>query len=97
MDTSENIITSTVQQDVTVAVPEDRLSEFYALYARFLAHPRGEGRRGERRGGRGPGRHDHGPGRHGHGPGRHGHGCRSLGDEARSTVETGDAPEARTR
>jgi hypothetical protein len=39
-------------KEITVAVPEDRVAEFYAFYSRFLA-----GRRGRR--GRGPGRHRH--------------------------------------
>lgn len=45
---------TTPQQDkqITVAVPEDRVPEFYAMYGHFLA-----GRRG------GPGRHGRGPGR----------------------------------
>jgi hypothetical protein len=42
-------------KEITVAVPEDRVAEFYAFYARFL-----EGRRGRR--GRGHGRYGH---RHG--------------------------------
>lgn len=61
-----------IQQDkqVTIAVPEDRVAEFYAFYARFLAAERGEGRGRRRRGG--PGRHGHGPGGHrGHGCGKH--------------------------
>ncbi|MEA2375561.1 MAG: hypothetical protein QOD53_2024 [Thermoleophilaceae bacterium] len=45
--------TSTQDKQITVDVPEDRVPEFYAFYARFLA-----GRRG--RGGRGRGRHGHG-------------------------------------
>jgi len=55
------------QQDkqITVAVPEDRVAEFYAFFGRFL-----EGRRGPR------GRHGrHGGPHHGHrrcGHGRHG-------------------------
>jgi hypothetical protein len=52
---------STQYQQVTVDVPEDRLAEFHALFARFLAGPIGRGRRG---------RHG-GPQRHGRG-----HGCR---------------------
>jgi hypothetical protein len=41
--------TPTQDKEITVAVPEDRVAEFYAFYARFL-----EGRRG-----RGHGRHRH--------------------------------------
>ena len=49
----------TPQQDkqVTVAVPEDRVPEFYAFYGRFLAAGQ-YGRRG-RRGSRGHGRCGH--------------------------------------
>ena len=67
---------STSKQDkqITVDVPEDRVAEFYAGYARFLA------RSGSRRG-RGP-RGD----RHGHGP-RHGCGRRSeAADTEAATV-----------
>lgn len=63
MDTDS---TSTQDKQITVDIPEDRVAEFYAWYARFLARsgsPRG-------RGPRGPG-HRHG---HRHGPGW-GHGC----------------------
>lgn len=53
---------TTQDKQITLDVPEDRVAEFYAWYARFLA-----GRSGRR--GRGPGR---GPrGFHGHR-----HGCR---------------------
>jgi hypothetical protein len=52
----------TQDKQITVAVPEDRVAEFYAFYSRFLA-----GRRGRR--GRGPGRHSHG--RHGRRCGEH--------------------------
>lgn len=45
----------TNDKTITVAVPEDRVAEFYAFYARFLA-----GHRPGRRGGWGPG----GPGHH---------------------------------
>ncbi len=45
--------TTTQDKQVTVDVPAERVPEFYAMYARFLA-----GRRGGRRG-RGPGRHPH--------------------------------------
>lgn len=50
--------TPTKYQQVTVDVPEERVAEFHAFFARFLA---GRGRRG---------RHGEHP-RHGHG-GRHG-------------------------
>ena len=59
----ESSTTTPTQQDkqITVDVPEDRVAEFYAFYARFLAG-RGRGRRGA-----------HGPGgrRHGGCRGRH--------------------------
>jgi hypothetical protein len=51
--------TQTEYKQVTVDVPEERLPEFHAFFARFLA---GEGRRGRRGGHR---RHRHG----------RGHGC----------------------
>ena len=44
-------------KQITIAVPEDRVPEFYAFYGRFLA-AEGFGRRG-RRGHRGHGRCDH--------------------------------------
>ncbi len=50
---------TTQYQPVTVDVPEDRVAEFHAFFARFLA-----GRTGRGRGGRHSGHH----GRHGHGP-----------------------------
>jgi hypothetical protein len=57
MDTE---ISSTTQyKPVTVDVPEDRVAEFHAFFARFLAGPAGRGR------GRRHGRPHHG--RHGHG------------------------------
>jgi hypothetical protein len=46
----ESGATSTTTTQVTVDVPQERLAEFYARYARFLAG----GRRGHRHG-RGPG------------------------------------------
>ncbi len=50
---------ATQYKSVTVDVPEDRLAEFHAFYARFLAGPRGRGR-GERHGRPHRGRHEHG-------------------------------------
>ena len=55
--------TPTNYKQVTVDVPEERLAEFHAFFARFLAGRGRRGRRGEHR------RHGHG---HGHG---HGRGC----------------------
>jgi hypothetical protein len=58
-------ISSTTQyQPVTVDVPEDRVAEFHAFFARFLAGPEGR----------------HRGGRHGRPHrGRHGHGARCSG------------------
>jgi hypothetical protein len=45
MDT--NITPTTTQfQQVTVDVPQERVAEFHAFFARFLAGPTGRGRRG---------------------------------------------------
>ena len=72
--------TPTEYKQVTVDVPEERLAEFHAFYARFLA---GRGRRGSR------GEH----GRHGH---RRGHGCAQRHEQAErseaseGTVETSE-------
>lgn len=67
---SQPTTTTTQSKTITVEVPADRVPEFYAFFARFLA---GRGRRGpggrSGRPHRGPGHH--GPGHH-HGPG----GCR---------------------
>jgi hypothetical protein len=77
-------ISSTTQyKPVTVDVPEDRLAEFHAFFARFLSGPRGRGRGG--RHGR-----PHG-GRHGHG---HGHGPRCAG--RRETSEQSEPTSAPT-
>jgi hypothetical protein len=38
--------TTTQYQQVTVDVPEDRIAEFHAFFARFLAGATGRGRRG---------------------------------------------------
>jgi hypothetical protein len=62
----------TQYQQVIVDVPEDRVAEFHAFFARFLAGPRGRGRGGRH------GRPHHG--RHGHG---HDHG-RRCGDRRES-------------
>jgi hypothetical protein len=51
--------TSTTQyQQVVVDVPEERVAEFHAFFARFLAGPMGRGRRG-RHGGPHRGHHGH--------------------------------------
>ncbi len=56
MDSHESP-TATNYQQVTVEVPEDRVAEFHAFFARFLAGRRGRGRRGgygrQHRGGHG--------------------------------------------
>ncbi len=53
---------TTQYKPVTVDVPEDRVAEFHAFFARFLAGPGGRGR-GGRHGGPHHGRHGHGHGR----------------------------------
>lgn len=71
--------TPTKYQPVTVDVPEERLAEFHAFFARFLAGRGPRGRRGEHR-------------RHAH---RHGHGCAARHERAsRGEVYEGaaDAP-----
>ena len=71
MDSSENATTTNYQQ-VTVDVPEDRVAEFHAFFARFLAgRGRGPGRRRGRYGRPHRGRHGHGHHGHGCGRGRH--------------------------
>jgi hypothetical protein len=74
---------TTQYKPVTVDVPEDRLAEFHAFFARFLAGSEGRGR-GRRHGG------PHG-GRHGHG---HGHGGRCAG--RRETTERSEPTPAPT-
>ena len=66
-------------QQVTVDVPEDRVAEFHAFFARFLAGPGGR---------RGRGRHGH-HGRHSHG--HHGRGCgrrREAAEQREPSAET---------
>jgi hypothetical protein len=43
---SSSSSTTTNYQQVTVDVPEDRVAEFHAFFARFLAGRSGQGRRG---------------------------------------------------
>jgi hypothetical protein len=64
---------TTQYKPVTVDVPEDRVAEFHAFFARFLA-----GRRGERQG------RPHG-GRHGHGRGRRCSGRRETAERSEPT------------
>ena len=71
-----NITPNTQYTQVTVDVPEDRVADFHAFFARFLAGPGGR-RRG--------GRHGHG---HGHGHGRHGRGCGQRGERAERAEST---------
>lgn len=49
MESSSTPTTPNYQQ-VTVDVPEDRVAEFHAFFARFLARPFGRGRRHHRGG-----------------------------------------------
>jgi hypothetical protein len=78
-------ISSTTQYTpVTVDVPEDRVAEFHAFFARFLAGPSGRGRGGRR--GR-PHR-----GRHGHGR-RHAPGCAGRQEAAERGEPTAEATE----
>jgi hypothetical protein len=70
--------TQSQDKQVTVPVPEDRVPEFYAFYAQFLAG--GLRRRGGRRG----------PHR-GHGPG---HGCRTHREDAVERPAAEQAPAA---
>jgi hypothetical protein len=73
-----NITPNPQSTQITVEVPEDRVAEFHAFFARFLAGPGGRGRRGRHR--------RHGPG---HGHGHHGRGCqrRESAEQREPTVE----------
>jgi hypothetical protein len=71
MDTNPTSTTKQYQQ-VVVDVPEDRVAEFHAFFARFLAGPSGRGRRGRH------GRPHHAAGRRRHGERR----CAVAHDEA---------------
>jgi hypothetical protein len=57
MDSNPSTTTNQYKQ-VVVDVPEDRIAEFHAFFARFLSGPSGRGRRGRH------GRPHHGAGRH---------------------------------
>jgi hypothetical protein len=74
---ASSIPTNTEYKQVTVDVPEDRIAEFHAFFARFLAGRSGRGPRG--RHGRPHHRH------HGH----HGHERRCA--ERRDAAEQGEA------
>ncbi len=70
MDTHDS---PTQDKQITIAVPEDRVPEFYAFYGRFLAgRSGGRGRRG----------------RGGHGHGCCGHRSRERSAEAQTVPET---------
>jgi hypothetical protein len=73
----ESNSTSTNYQQVTVEVPEERVAQFHAFFARFLAA-------GERRGRRGR----HGRPHHG----MHRHGCGRRGEAGTETQATEQAP-----
>ena len=73
-----NITPNSQYTQVTVDVPEDRVAEFHAFFARFLA---GQGAR--RRGGR--------HGRHGHG--HHGRGCGQRSQSAERPEQGAEATE----
>jgi hypothetical protein len=68
-------------QQVTVDVPEDRVAEFHAFFARFLAGRPGRGRRGY-------GRPHHG--RHGH----HGRRCGERREGAERGEPTSEAQDS---
>ncbi|MGA2756867.1 MAG: hypothetical protein ABSF58_05910 [Solirubrobacteraceae bacterium] len=65
------ITSNTQYRPVTVDVPEDRLAEFHAFFARFLSGERGRGRGGRR--------HGHG---HEH---RHGSRCGERGESSQAS------------
>ena len=79
---SEPTTTTTTYKQVTVDVPEERLAEFHAFFARFLAGRGRRGRRGEHR-------------RHGHGRGcAHRHERAERGEASERPAETtGQTPE----
>jgi hypothetical protein len=87
----ESNITPTPQdKQVTVDVPEDRIAEFHAFFARFLAAPYRRGRGGRR------GRPGHGPhGRHGHHrhEREHGRGCGHAREDAQPTEQSAEVTE----
>lgn len=75
-----NITPNSQYTQVTVDVPEDRVAEFHAFFAQFLAGPGGR-----RRGGR--------HGRHGHGHGHHGRGCGQRSQSAERSEPSAEATE----
>ena len=76
-----NIAPNTQYTQVTVDVPEDRVAEFHAFFARFLEGPGARRRHG---------RH----GRHGHGHGHHGRGCGQRGQRAETAERPETSAEA---
>jgi hypothetical protein len=76
----ETTTTSTETKQITIDVPAERLAEFYASFARFLAGGPGRGRR----------RHAGGHGHHGH----HGHHCGHHRGEAGDEAQHGEAATA---
>jgi hypothetical protein len=76
-----NITPNSKDTQVTVDVPEDRVAEFHAFFARFLAGP------SRRRGGR-RGRHAHG-----HGHGHHGRGCGQRSQSAERPEQSAERPD----
>jgi hypothetical protein len=77
-----NITPNPQYTQVTVDVPSDRVAEFHALFARFLAGPGGR-----RRGGKYGRRHGHG--HHGH----HGRGCAQREQGAERSESGAEATE----
>jgi hypothetical protein len=75
-----NITPNSHDKQITVDVPEDRVAEFHAFFARFLAGPGGR-RRGGRRG------------RHGHRHGHHGRGCGQRSESAERPEQSAERPE----
>jgi hypothetical protein len=73
----ESNSTSTNYQQVTVEVPEERVAQFHAFFARFLAAGEPRGRRGR-----------HGRPHHG----MHRHGCGRRGEAGTETQATEQAP-----
>ena len=80
--TTSSTQTNPNYQQVTVDVPEDRVAEFHAFFARFLAGRPGRGRRGRY------GRPHHG--RHGH----HGRRCAERREGAERGEPTTEAQDS---
>jgi hypothetical protein len=82
-----NITPNPQDKQITVDVPEDRVAEFHAFFARFLAGRvrRGPAGPGGRSGHRRQGRQRH------HGP--HGRGCRRRHDDVEPTESSSEVTE----